>query len=105
MYNPAENPRRRDNVIAGLTAALVGVAMIVLAGKASATDLATAHDHATTTIAMETANADESAEGDKEPVATAIDAHGTHAQHASHEDHDGATGSRHPQAASPPTDE
>ena len=101
MYNRPEYSKRRENLIAGLTAALVGVAMIVLAGKASATDASTAHDHATTMIAA----ADESAEGDEVPAAKAIDPYGTHAEHAAHEDHDDASGSRHPRDASRPTDE
>jgi hypothetical protein len=36
MYLLPENSRRRQNVIAGLTSALVGMAMIAMAGKASA---------------------------------------------------------------------
>ena len=36
MYLLPENSKRRESVIAGLTAALVGIAMIAMAGKASA---------------------------------------------------------------------
>ena len=36
MYLLPENSKRRESVIASVTAALVGIAMIAIAGKASA---------------------------------------------------------------------
>ena len=83
MYLLPENSRRRESVIAGLTAALVGVAMIAIAGKASAADPSTAHDHKTTTVTTVNQPVDEGR------TDLAAHAHGAHADHESHQDHDG----------------
>ena len=88
MYFLPENSKRRENVIAGLTAALVGVAMIAIAGKASATDPAATHDHTATTVAMEK---DPEEAGEKGTAAPAVNDQAPHADHASHQaHHDGA---------------
>lgn len=47
MHFLPENSRRRENVIAGLTSVLVGVAMLAIAGKASAIPPSGTHDRTT----------------------------------------------------------
>jgi hypothetical protein len=83
MYFLPENSKRRENFIAGLTAGLVGVAMIAIAGKASAADPSTAHDHTTTPVTTVNKPAEE--------VRTDSAAH-VHDAHADHESHQAQTG-------------
>ena len=86
MYFLPENSKRRENVIAGLTAALVGLAMIAIAGKASATDPSVAHDH--TTANATTVNGP--VEDDKKDIAApAANSPGSHSNHALHQGHQG----------------
>jgi hypothetical protein len=72
-------------VIAGLTSALVGIAMIAMAGKASATDHPAAHDHTATPVpTMEQRNA---GAGESDSRTKAADLRGATAEHASHQAH------------------
>ena len=89
MYFLPENSKRRENFIAGLTAGLVGVAMIAIAGKASAADPSTAHDHTTTPVTTVNQPLDEGR------TDSAAHAQGAHADHESHQDDDGEA-STHP---------
>ena len=75
MHFLPENSKRRENVIAGLAAALVGVAMIAIAGKASATDPAANARGSHASAAAHRAHDDEAA-------ATQRQDHGRHARSA-----------------------
>jgi hypothetical protein len=86
MYLLPENTQRRENVIAGLTAALVGVAMIAIAGKASAAADPAAHEHTMTIAATVKGPVDD---GKKDSAAPAANPHGSQPGDALHRDHPG----------------
>jgi hypothetical protein len=86
MYLLPENSKRRESVIAGLTSALVGIALIAVAGKASAMyeDASQA-----TPSAMQASAEARRTTGEQAPNKTPREAanHAGHADHAAHGDH------------------